>query len=145
MFITRLLETNFGKMWATYTGGGHICLRTDSETGPIEVRKGSPLTLNVHLYRNEEGVFVPRESEMILSKYDWTRVGDRDAAPSFRKKVLEMIPSLVCGLFSAEEMAAEDRAEIVRKVSRLDSELAKLEEQAAPLREQRKALMALLD
>jgi len=145
-FVSRL-QTPFGPVRVAYTGGGHVAVLADHETGPFLVQHRSPLALNLHLYRDGNGNFVPKDpAELILSKLEYERFNDRDASPTARKRVLETLPPLVTEFLNAHpaECAAEDVDEIERQIERTDREIEKLEEQIEPLVEKRLALSKAL-
>ena len=140
------LRTPFGTVRVAYTGDGHVAVLTiHDECEPFKVQHKSPLSLNLHLYRNESGQFVPQDSsDMILSKIDYARFNDRDASPTARQKVLEVIPPLVTKFLDEHtaEVAAEDVEEILRQMKRVSREIEEMEGKLAPLKEQHLELVA---
>jgi len=147
MHFISCLQTPFGPVQVAYTGGGHACVMTTPETGPIEVRKGSPVTLNLHLYRDEAGQFVPKApADMILSKYNWTDFNKRDAAPTYREKVLSTLPPLVTEFLNehAAKCSSEDVEDLQRKIRYAQKGIAEAEAKLTPLREDLTRLEGLL-
>jgi hypothetical protein len=147
MHFINCLQTPFGPVQVAYTGGGHACVMTTSDTGPIEVRAGSPLTLNLHIYRDEAGQFVPKDpAEMILSKYNWTDFNKRDAAPTYREKVLNTLPPIVTEFLSAHpaECASEDVEDLQRQIRYTQKDIAEAEAKLSPLKENLSRLEGLL-
>jgi len=151
MFFSTIQQTPFGPVIIAYTGGGHVCVHADWETfqmGNFEVRKGTRLSLNLHLYRDETGDFVPKDpADMILSKIDYKRFYDRDAAPTHRQKVLAVLPPFVTAFLNAhpDELATEDMEDIRRNRRRIQKDIDDLNEKLASLLEKRARLEALLE
>lgn len=151
MFFSTIQQTPFGPVSIAYTGGGHASVHTGWDTyqmGYFEVRKGTRLSLSLHLYRDEIGNFVPKvPSDMILYKMYYKRFNDRDAATTHRQKVLAVLPPLVTAFLNAhsDELATEDMEDIRRDCSRIQKDIDDLNEKLAPLLEERARLDALLE
>jgi len=147
MSFQKFVNTRYGQALICYTGQGHACLMTTHETGLMQVRTGTPLSVNIHLNRNEVGEFIVKQGRSSVMKENWTQYAFSDAAPTTRQKVLEMAHEAVNGLLKdfPKEMAAEDVENLKRNIGYAQRELDELEEKVLPIRERKAGLEAQLE